>query len=78
MKLQLFQLIAVVDFDILLGQHLNYVILYCESGTEVGMDLDGVRTLVSAVVESQEYASCDFDADNYGNKPYAYFRASGQ
>jgi hypothetical protein len=67
-----------VDFDTLIGQHVNAVILYYENKCETGMSTSPVQCRVDALTNAITYEIIDNYHASYGNTPYPYGSNSGQ
>jgi hypothetical protein len=67
-----------VDFDTLIGQHVNAVILYYENSCTSGMSTSPVQCRVDALTNAITYEIIDNYHASYGNTPYPYGSNSGQ
>jgi hypothetical protein len=67
-----------VDFDTLIGQHVNAVILYYENSCTSGMSSSPVQCRVDALTNAITYEIIDNYHASYGNNPYPYGSNSGQ
>jgi hypothetical protein len=67
-----------VDFDTLIGQHVNAVILYYENKCEGGSSSYGVVCSVEALTNAITYEIIDNYHGTYSNQPYQYGSNSGQ
>ncbi len=68
-----------INFDVLLGQHVNAVILYYEHLGNVGQNTNSVLCKVDVITNGQTYEFCDHFNDMYQGTSYTvYGGSSGQ
>ena len=75
---QIFNSVVSVDFDTLIGQHVNAVILYYENSCTSGSSSYGVECRVDALTNAITYEIIDNYHGTSSNNPYTYGSDSGQ
>ena len=75
---QIFNSVVSVDFDTLIGQHVNAVILYYENSCTSGSSPYGVECRVDALTNAITYEIIDNYHGTSSNLPYTYGSDSGQ
>jgi len=70
--------ITSIDFDTLIGQHVNTIILYYENNCTSGMSSSPVKCQVDVLTNGINYEIIDNFHGSYSNNPYPYGNNSGQ